>query len=145
MYDTKFDTPWYRQRGKPDCDLSGYITVDASGVYYAGSTSGTFPGQTNTGRTDAFLASLTQIPAEPPGPPANLQAAAGDGTVDLTWYQPASDGRSPVTNYRIYRGTTSGSLTLLSEIGTTLTYADTGRTNGITYYYAVSAVNAAGE
>ncbi|TLZ60410.1 MAG: hypothetical protein E6K13_08345 [Methanobacteriota archaeon] len=152
-YDGASNIIWTRQFGTAGYDdscngafaLCGYIALDASGVYYAGSTSGTFPGQTNTGRTDAFLASLTQIPAEPPGPPTNVQAAAGDGTVDLTWYQPASDGRSPVTNYRIYRGTSSGSLTLLSEIGTTLSYADTGRTNGITYYYAVSAVNAAGE
>ncbi|TLZ70454.1 MAG: hypothetical protein E6K10_07935 [Methanobacteriota archaeon] len=127
------------------CCLTGPIAVDASGMYLAGSTSGTFSGQTSAGGADAFLASLNQIPAQPPGPPVSLQAAAGDGTVDLTWYQPASDGRSPVTNYRIYRGTTSGSLTFLSMIGTVLSYADTGRTNGVTYYYAVSAVNAAGE
>src|SRR3989454_145571 len=152
-YDPDGSVLWTREFGTSGgevyfsntCCQFGPIAVDASGMYFAGSTSGTFPGQTNSGGTDAFLAALVQIPAEPPGPAANLQAAAGDGKVDLSWYQPASDGRSPVTNYRIYRGTTSGSLTFLSMIGTVLSYADTGRTNGVTYYYAVSAVNAAGE
>jgi uncharacterized protein (UPF0548 family)/fibronectin type 3 domain-containing protein len=152
-YDGAGNILWTRQFGTTGYDdycngafaSCGALAIDATGMYYAGSTSGTFPGQTSSGRADAFLASLTQIPAQPPGPPANLQAAAGDGTVDLTWYQPASDGRAPVTNYRVYRGTTSGSLTFLSMIGTVLSYADTGRTNGVTYYYSVSAVNAAGE
>ena len=152
-YDTAGSVLWNREFGTSGsdvylnnaCCLTGPIAVDASGMYLAGSTSGTFSGQTSAGGADAFLASLTQIPAQPPGAPVSLQAAAGDGTVDLTWYQPASDGRSPVTNYRIYRGTTSGRLTFLSMIGTVLSYADTGRTNGVTYYYAVSAVNAAGE
>jgi len=144
-YDAGGNASWTRQFGTATTDRAVAIAVDAFGMYAAGYTSGTFPGQTSSGYDDAFLASLTEIPAQPPGPPANLQAAAGDARVDLTWYQPASDGRSPVTNYRIYRGTISGSLTLLSMIGTVLSYTDTGRTNGIRYYYTVSAMNAAGE
>ena len=154
-YDTEGNLRWTRQFGTSADDVNtcvggcyderGSIAIDASGIYFAGHTAGTFPGQTSAGDYDAFLATLTEIPAQPPGPPANLQAAAGDARVDLTWYQPASDGRSPVTNYRIYRGTTSGSLTFLSMIGTVLSYTDTGRTNGIRYYYTVSAMNAAGE
>jgi len=50
-----------------------------------------------------------------------------------------------VTSYRIYRGTSSGTETLVTTVGNVLTYTDTGRTNGTTYWYQVSAVNAVGE
>ena len=145
---------WTRQFGTTSGDVylgsscgcdHGAVAVSASGMYFVGTTFGTFPGETKSGSSDAFLASLTEIPAQPPGPAANVQAIAGDGIVDLTWYQPASDGRAPITNYRIYRGTTSGSLALVAQITSVLSYADSGRTNGVTYYYAVSAVNSAGE
>ena len=56
---------------------------------------------------------------------------------------PTDDGGSPVTAYRIYRGASSGSATLLRSVGNVLTYTDTGLTNGSTYWYQVAAVNAA--
>ncbi len=80
----------------------------------------------------------------PSGVPS-LQATAGDARVVLAWQPPSSDGGSPVTNYKIYRGTSSGAETLLTTIENVLAYTDTGLTNGVTYYYQVSAVNAAGE
>jgi fibronectin type 3 domain-containing protein len=84
-------------------------------------------------------------PATPPGAPQGLVATAGDATVTLTWSAPSSNGGSPITNYKVYRGTTSGGETLKATIGNVLTYTDTTVTNGVTYYYQVSAVNAAGE
>src|SRR5437660_1780729 len=84
-------------------------------------------------------------PATPPGAPQGLSATAGDATVTLTWSAPSSNGGSPITNYRIYRGTSSNGETLLATIGNVLTYTDTAVTNGVTYYYQVSAVNGAGE
>src|SRR5207244_2938722 len=84
-------------------------------------------------------------PATPPGAPQGLVATAGDATVTLTWSAPSSNGGSPITNYRIYRGTASGGETLKATIGNVLTYTDTTVTNGVTYYYQVSAVNNAGE
>jgi hypothetical protein len=55
-----------------------------------------------------------------------------------------------ITSYRVYRGTSSGSETLLtsggcSGLGAVLSCTDTGLTNGQTYYYKVSAVNSIGE
>ncbi|TMK43529.1 MAG: fibronectin type III domain-containing protein [Actinobacteria bacterium] len=144
-YDRAGTRMWTRQFGTASADRAFAFAVDASGMHAAGYTAGTFSGQTSGGLDDAFLASLTEIPAQPPGPPANVQAAAGDGLVDLSWYQPVSDGRAPVTNYWVYRGTTSGNLALIGSIPSVLSYSDSGRTNGVTYYYAVSAVNSAGE
>src|SRR5439155_7826928 len=51
-----------------------------------------------------------------PSVPQNLQATAGIGNVTLTWQAPSSNGGSPVTNYNIYRPTSSGVETLLPSI-----------------------------
>ena len=79
------------------------------------------------------------------GSPQSLQANAGDSYVYLTWNAPVYDGGSAITNYTIYRGTSSGSETLLANVGNVLNYNDTSVTNGQTYYYYVTAVNGVGE
>jgi PKD repeat protein len=80
-----------------------------------------------------------------PSSPQNLVATAGDAQITLAWSLPEDDGGSPITNYRIYRGTVSGNLSLLIELGNISGYTDTNLTNGVTYYYQVSALNGAGE
>ena len=80
-----------------------------------------------------------------PGAPTGLTATAGNGQVALSWSAPASDGGSPITTYKLYRGTVAGGE---SDTGITVTgtsYTNTGLTNGTTYYFVVSAVNAVGE
>ena len=79
-----------------------------------------------------------------PGAPTNLSATPGDGQVSLTWTAPSDDGGSAITNYEIYRGTTSGSESLLTTIGNQLDYTDAAVSNGTTYYYKVAAVNVVG-
>lgn len=80
-----------------------------------------------------------------PFAPQNLQAGAGDGSVTLTWDPPVDVGGLAITNYKIYRGTSSGGETLLTTVGSVLIYTDTSVTNSRTYYYKVSAVNGVGE
>ncbi len=80
-----------------------------------------------------------------PSVPLNLTAGPGNGQVNLSWNPPLDDGGLSIRKYRIYRGNTSGGETLLTEIGDVNTYTDTDLTNGQTYFYQVSAVNAAGE
>jgi len=89
--------------------------------------------------------SNTWDPLTLPSAPLNLQASAGDGQVVLAWASPASTGGPPVESYKTYRGGTAGGASFLVDAGNVLTYTDTGVTNGLTYYYRVSAVTAAGE
>ena len=65
----------------------------------------------------------------------------------LSWAAPASDGGSPVSGYNVYQGTSPGKETGIPVNGSPVTvtsYPVTGLTNGITYYFTVVAVNAAG-
>ena len=74
-----------------------------------------------------------------------LMSATPGNSVTLVWSAPASTGGSPITGYNIYRGTTSGGENLLLAVGNVTTYTDETTTDGTTYYYQVSAVNASGE
>jgi hypothetical protein len=75
-----------------------------------------------------------------PAAPTNLTATAGNAQVALTW-GPSSGASS----YNLYRGTSSGSETLIATGIAGTSYTDTGRTNGDNYYYEVTAVNSVGE
>jgi cellulose 1,4-beta-cellobiosidase len=64
--------------------------------------------------------------------------------IGLTWTAAAANG-STVTNYRIYRATSSGgTFTLIATVGAVLAYTDTGNPSFAISYYRVVAVNAAG-
>ena len=76
-----------------------------------------------------------------------LTATAGNATVHLSWTVPANGG-SPITAYRVYRGTSPGgelAAPFASLASTATTYDDNTVTNATTYYYQVAAVNAIGE
>jgi fibronectin type 3 domain-containing protein len=77
-----------------------------------------------------------------PAAPANLTAwTAGDGSVGVKWAPPTG-----AASYNIYRSTTSGGPYTLVATGILPSrFIDTGLTNGVPYYYVVSAVSAAGE
>ena len=82
-------------------------------------------------------------PADPPSAPT-LSASAGNAKVTLNWTAPADDGGAPVTAYRIYRRSGADPYVEIASVGDALTYQDTGRTNGTTYWYQVAAQNSAG-
>jgi hypothetical protein len=79
-------------------------------------------------------------PAVPPATPIGLQATAGDAQVSLSWTASTS-----ATSYHVKRSTTSGGPYTQLAAPATTSDSDTGLTNGTTYYYVVSALNAAGE
>ncbi|MDD1743147.1 MAG: fibronectin type III domain-containing protein [Methanomassiliicoccales archaeon] len=80
-----------------------------------------------------------------PGIPLDLAASAGAGQVRLTWEVPVTTGGSPITNYKVYRGESSGGEVLFITLDGTLEYIDDTAADGQTYWYQVSAVNGAGE
>jgi cellulose 1,4-beta-cellobiosidase len=84
------------------------------------------------------VSSTPQIPAIPTG----LTATAGNAQVVVGW-----TASSDATSYDIYRSTTSGGegATPIQTGVTGTSFADTGLTNGVTYYYEVVAVNAGGQ
>ncbi len=88
---------------------------------------------------------VVATPARVPDPPLGLAAVAESRLVTLTWMPPSDDGGSQVTNFNIYRGVTPGGETLLAVVGNVQQYVDIGLTNGMTYYYRISATNEVGE
>jgi fibronectin type 3 domain-containing protein len=87
---------------------------------------------------------LSATPAAVPPSAPTLVATFGNATVGLTWTAAAPNG-SPVTSYVVLRGPTATSMTDLVVLGNVLTYTDNAVTNGTAYFYAVAAVNGAGQ
>lgn len=73
--------------------------------------------------------------------PTGLNAIAGDAQVALAWAPSAA-----ASSYKVKRGTSSGGPYSTIASGVTSTeFLDTSLTNGVTYFYVVTAINGAGE
>jgi hypothetical protein len=90
--------------------------------------------------------SITVADKDDPGPIPDLSATAvAGGNVELAWSSVTDN--IGVVSYNIYRGSSEiTNVTGLKHIATTsgTTYTDTSGTEGTTYYYAVTAVDAVG-
>jgi hypothetical protein len=77
----------------------------------------------------------------PPSMPLGVLTSAGDNVVDVSW-DPVPD--RDLAGYRVYVSTRyNGRYELIGTTGATY-FADYGAANGLTYYYAVSAVDFSG-
>ncbi len=92
------------------------------------------------GTADSTEASV--IPAIPSIPlaPTNVTVAAGNNSAVISWSMSAG-----AMSYRVKRSTTRGGPYAQVAAPASATYTDTALTNGVTYYYVVSAVNSLGE
>ncbi len=149
----------YRSRTSPvdtTNPSNAYVTVTGTsyettvseaehGYYYAVVATSTYG--VRSAASDSELPTVSEVP--PPGPTQVYEVTPGDGQVQLVWGAvPIGPGEPAVTGYRVYRSTTPGVTKADAEatyfVGGGDRYTDTGLTNGTTYYYAVTSVNAAG-
>jgi fibronectin type 3 domain-containing protein len=101
-------------------------------------------GSAESGNSQQISATPTQVPTNPPPAglmaPDGLQALVGDGSATLTWNVVGA-----ATSYRVHRGASAGGPYSLIASPTSASYADTGLTNGTTYYYVVRSHSGAAE
>jgi fibronectin type 3 domain-containing protein len=116
---------------------AGYTnTLLAGGMtYYYVVTAVNSSGQESDNSSEVSATTVMPGPAAPSG----LTAVGGTGQVTLSWT--ASTG---ATSYNVKCSTSSGAETTITNT-TTAGYTNTGLASGTTYYYVVSAVDAAGE
>jgi serine protease len=99
---------------------------------------------------DGFEVSATSqvtVDQTPPTIPTGLTGVSGHQTASLTWNTSTDPVPGLLVGYNIYRSTQAASgFTLLNKNGplTSPAYQDPNLTNGITYFYKVTAVDAAG-
>ncbi len=81
-------------------------------------------------------------PSTVPSAPTGVSATAGNNQVNITW-----DAVTGAIEYNIYWSTEAGvtKTTGIKITNVTSSYIHTGRSNGTTYYYVVTAVNVYGE
>lgn len=126
-------------------DAAGSVWVTGYTVDHASTDLPTSPDAYNTthnGGDDAFLFALML----PPAPPQTLSATISADNVTLTWAAPAIQRGSPITAYRVYRSTTSGTYGAFLTETADITFNDSSSlTIDVSYYYVVTAVNSNGE
>ena len=86
--------------------------------------------------------SAKPVGAQPPAAPTGVAAAAGDGQVTISWQSVTGE-----TSYNLYWSTASGVTPANGTViaGVTNPHHQTGLSNGVIYYYVVTAVNGDGE
>ncbi|MBY0505410.1 MAG: DUF1800 family protein [Bryobacteraceae bacterium] len=96
----------------------------------------------NAGGSGPASAEVSATPLGAPAAPVLVSAVGADASVTLTW-----SAAPTAATYRVYRGTAAGQQAAVA-VGTnltTLTFQNTGLTNGTPYFFRVTAVNAGGE
>lgn len=153
--DASGEQEWYKTHGGTAYDWAFSILQASDGGYvFAGNKDaessgyGIYGGDLWVVKLDSsgeYVVTETLAPAAPSG----LQASPGYEKVFLSWTVPTtnSDGSllSDLAGQHVYRSTTSGSgyQKIFTGSATDTTYWDTGLTNGTTYYYVVTAFDAA--
>jgi titin len=80
-----------------------------------------------------------------PAPPVIDSSDFDDSIITITWLVPVDDGGMPITHYNIYKSVNSENWERIETGLTDLSYTDLTVTNGISYYYYVTAVSFVGQ
>ncbi len=111
-------------------------TTPTDGSIYSYFITATSAGGTSI---NSVSAPAVPLPAPPAGAPGSLTGLFNSANIVLHW-----SGVPGAVGYIIRRATSSGGPYLYVQNVTETTYTDTGLNVGTTYYYQVTAVNAAG-
>jgi autotransporter-associated beta strand protein len=138
-------------KGACAVQITGTNGLVSGGTYPLLNYSGTFTGnfgnftlQMPSGWAGTLVSNGNQIAVSvvaAPAAPTGLTAVNGDAQAVLNWNPSAT-----ATGYYLKRSATNGGpyAVIAANYGAT-SYTNTGLNNGMTYYYVVSATNAAGE
>ena len=135
-------TDWRTRAGNPNTTYSQIQLAPGTTRYYRVSAA-------NAQGLSAFsnIASAT-TDTTVPGPPTGLTAtASGTSQINLAWMDPASNGGSAITGYKIEispNGTSNWTDRVTNTNSTTTNHAHTGLASGTTRHYRVSAINTNG-
>jgi fibronectin type 3 domain-containing protein len=88
------------------------------------------------------VVSATPVDMTPPQRPVGLHTTAGDRRVTLSWLP---NTEVDVAGYVVFRGLTAASTDSIGDVPvTTTSFADTGLTNGVRYFYQLAAIDERG-
>jgi fibronectin type 3 domain-containing protein len=123
-------------------DVTSYsdtTVVENTTYYYRVRASNAFG---DSGYSNTASVTTPACPTNPPAAPSNLKLKGKRGKVEISW----TDNSNDEDGFRIYRGLSAGSLSLVDTVGpNTTAYVDTGLANKTTYYYKVCSFNVNGE
>ena len=129
-------TPYQSADGVTWTQAGTPVTLSMATTFYVGFAA---TAHNNTLLTAAQFDQISLV-ASAPSAPTGLTATAGNAQVALNW-----NAASTATGYKIKRSLTSGSGYVNIATNASLTFTNTGLSNGTLYYFVVSATNSFGE
>jgi titin len=90
------------------------------------------------------LAVAADVAPSAPAAPWGVTASAGNAAATVTWNAPADDGGSPVTGYRVTARSGGVTVKAITVDPPATSVEIDGLTNGTTYTFTVTAINAIG-
>ena len=128
--------------GTVGADVTGYsdtTAVESTAYWYRVRA---YNGAGNSAYSNTASDTTPACPPAPPAAPSNLEGTRTKTSVTLTW----TDNSTNEDGFRIYRGLSAASLSLIATVGADVTsYVNNGLTRKTTYYYKVCSYNTYGE
>ncbi len=127
--------------GQPADLVPGTLTKTVTGLTNGTAYSVSVQAINAAGTGSAATGSVTPLGFA--GAPTAVSASAGNSQATVSWTAPSNNGGSAITSYTIVAYTASASVLTVSASSSPKVV--TGLTNGIAYYFEVSAVTARGQ